>query len=455
MDTPTPSKPEASAEGKWAPGAEPLAVCMSCSATYPPDTSECPNCHVGLSLVRKCPSCGRVQSAQHFACIYCADSFVREEGLRPLASGPLFRKRQLAQKRFRIVAGIGLAVGIAAGLTLYFIRRPSGGTQAVIAQSYILQPTSMRASPAPEAAPVKDFQGSEIVNITDDAIDMMGNRWFRITSGGIVGYVRTQDVAPPKAQDPETGFEALRHWLLGMDDPSVLGEAQQAVEYYRNSYPASSHGDEIRWLLAERTRSLAEGSGHHRALLASAREQYQKIAEAGGEYADRARETLEKLPNDSSPAAPRRSAQSSTLGFSVVGGSVSPSRNAPGTTSGAPIRRVTVLTRTPLTVLLTSPARLSAGTTLEAQFAQDIWVNREIAIPRGSVARIAVSAMGGALSLRIVAAVIAGETYQVSASISRISPTDRSGAGGPLPSTLPAGARLEFRLDAPLVVTYR
>ncbi|MBZ5546031.1 MAG: hypothetical protein LAO07_20580, partial [Acidobacteriia bacterium] len=90
----------------------------------------------------------------------------------------------MAQKRFRIVAGIGLAVGIAAGLTLYFIRRPSGGTQAVIAQSYILQPTSMRASPAPEAAPVKDFQGSEIVNITDDAIDMMGNRWFRITSGG-------------------------------------------------------------------------------------------------------------------------------------------------------------------------------------------------------------------------------------------------------------------------------
>jgi hypothetical protein len=455
MDAPIPSKPEAPSEWKWAPGAEPLAICMSCSATYPPETAECPNCGVSLSVVRKCPSCGRVQSAQHFACIYCANSFVREEGLKPLASGPLLRKRQLAQERFRIVAGIALAVGIVAGLTLYFLRRSPGGAPAVIAQSYVLHPTSMRTSPAPDAAPAKDFQGSEIVNITDDAIDIMGNRWFRITSEGLGGYVRTQDVAPPKAQDPEKGFEALRHWLLGMDDPSVLGEAQQAVEYYRNTYPTSSHGDEIRWLLAERTRSLAEGSDQPRAVLASAREQYQKIAEAGGEYADRAREALEQLPRDFPSAATPRSGRSSTFGFSVVGGSVTSSHNAPGGASGAPIRRVTVLTRTPLYVRLTSPAQLSPGTTIEAEFSGDIVVNRQIAIPSGSAARIAVSETGGARHLRIVAAVIDGETYQVSASLWRIQSAGQKLAAGEIPSALLAGTRIEFRLDAPLVVTHR
>jgi hypothetical protein len=455
MNAPTPPSPETFDEGKWAPGAEPLAVCMSCSSTYPPDTSECPNCHVGLSVVRKCPSCGRVQSAQHFACIYCANSFVREEGLTPLASGPLSRKRQLAQERFRIVAGIAVAVGLVLGLSLYLIRRRSAKPLAVIAQSYILHPTSMRTSAAPDAAPVKDFQGSEIVDITDYAIDMMGNRWFRITSDGVGGYVRTRDVAPPKAQDPEKGFEALRQWLMGMDDASTLGEAQQAVDFYQNTYPTSSHGDEIRWLLAERTRALAAGPDQHRALLASAREQYRKIAEGGGEYAGRAREALENLPPDSSFGGSRRSGPSSTLGFSVVGGSVTTSHNAPEGTPGAPVRRVTVLTRTPLYVLLTSPAQLSPGTAFEAQFAQDIWVNREIAIPRGSAARIAVSETAGSPSLRVVAAVIAGETYQVSASLSRLSPAGRSGSERQVPSTLPAGTRLEFRLDAPMVVTHR
>ena len=348
-----------------------------------------------------------------------------------------------------------MAVGIVAGLSLYFIRSHSGGAPAVIAQTYVLHAISMRANASPDAAPVKDFQGSEILNITGFTIDMMGNRWFRVTTQDVAGYLRAQDVAPPKATDPEKGFEALRHWLLGMDDASVLGEAEKAVEYYRNTYPASSHGDEARWLLAERTRTLAEASDQRNALLASAREQYQKLAQAGGEYADRARQALEELPTDLPSSAPRRSGQSSTLDFSVVGGSVTYSHNSPGASPRAPIRRVAVLSRTPLYVRLTSPAQLSTGKTFEAQFAQDIWVNKDIAVPRGSTARIAVSEAGETPSLRIIAVVISGETYQVSASVSRIESTDRRAIGGRIPSTLPAGTHIEFRLDAPLVVTHR
>ena len=109
----------------------------------------------------------------------------------------------------------------------------------------------------------------------------------------------------------------------------------------------------------------------------------------------------------------------------------------------------------PLHLRLPSPVRLSAGTTFEAKFAQDIWVNKELAIPQGSPARIAVSGTDGAPFLRIVSAVIADKTYQVSASISHFRPTDRSGTGSQDSFTLSAGTRLEFRLDAPLVVTHR
>jgi len=234
-----------------------------------------------------------------------------------------------------------------------------------------------------------------------------------------------------------------------------VGEAKQAVEFYRSTYPNSSRGEDLRWLLAEGMRKLAEGSEHRPALLASAREQYHQIAQSGGEYADRARQTLEQLPTDSPVGAAHHSAKpSSALGFSVVGGSVTSSRPT-SNPSDAPIRMVTVLSRTPLYVRLNTPVQLSKGTTFEAEFSRDIWVNREVAIPRGSPARIAVSEDGGAPSLRIVAAVISGETYQVSASASRIESTDKRASRGSFPTSLPAGTNIEFQLDAPLVVTYR
>ncbi|MBZ5516326.1 MAG: hypothetical protein LAN62_16045 [Acidobacteriia bacterium] len=428
---------------------------MSCNATFPPETEECPHCQVSLSIVRKCPSCGRVQSAQHFACIYCANSFLREHGLRPLAAGPLSRRAQAAERRLLIAVGTALAVLAAVGVTVYLLRRSPSRAPAIIAQTYVLHATSMRAKPSPDAAPVKDFRPSQILNITDSSIDVMGDRWYQVTDQGLEGYMRLEDVAPPKALDPEKGYEALRHWLLGMNNPSAVREAREAVEFYRKTYPTNLHGSELQWLLAEGTRNLAEGSRERGTLLASAREQYQKIAQAGGEYADRARQTLEQLPTDFAIGTQRRTEPPSTFGFSVVGGSAASSRNAPAPSSQAPIRRVTVLSRTPLYVRLTSPVRLSTGTTFEAEFSQDIWVNKEIAIPSGSPVRLAVSMEGGTPSLRIIDAVISGETYPVSASLSRIESPDRTASRGRGPASLPAGTQVEFRLDAPLIVTYR
>jgi hypothetical protein len=280
----------------------------------------------------------------------------------------------------------------------------------------------------------------------------MGNRWFRIISKNLSGYVRTQEVAPPKGLTPEKGFEALRHSLLGLDDPVLLGEATKAVENYRDTFPASPHIDEVRWLLAERTRDLAERGD--RRLLAKAREQYEQLTQSGGEFAEQARQALDQFPAPAPRAGPSRASSSAPLQFSVIGGSVTSSAHAPPGTPHDPVRKLTILTRTPLAVRLTASAELVPGASFEGEIAEDIRVKSEVAIPKGSRAQLTVaeghptsegSRAAPVPSLRMTALVIGNQTYGVSALAVR----DR------LPTTLAAGTRLEFRLGTPLVVTQR
>jgi hypothetical protein len=122
----------------------------------------------------------------------------------------------------------------------------------------------------------------------------------------------------------------------------------------------------------------------------------------------------------------------------------------------APVRRVTEISSTPLWILLTHGADLSSGQTFQGEFAQDIRVNREIAIPRGSPATVLVAPQGDAgslTSLRLTAATVEGESYQISAVAVRL---EGSGISGrllkKLPRTLPAGTQVEFQLEAPLVI---
>jgi len=446
------------AGSKWAPGAEPLAICMSCNATYPTHFCECPNCEVALSVVRKCPSCGRIQSAYHVTCIYCADSFIREDGLSPLKSGPLVRRRDVAQQRLRLVAGVALAMGIGAAVAIYLTRETWPEAPGVIGQTYALAPVSMRAHAAADAPPIKDLQPSEIVNITDYTLDVMGNRWFRVTSADVNGFVRTQDVAPPKSTDPEIGFEILRHSLMGLDNTEALALAIQAVDFYRNAFPSSPHQEELRWLLAERTREI---SAHHpasRALLGQARALYAEIAKGGGEFADRARQAMEELPKEIAvPSGKRPEQEVPTWEFGLVGGSMTTSRS-PTAHPMAPVRRVTVLSRTPLLVRLTQPAQLSPGAIFMGEFAKDVRISREVAIPQGSPATGMVAQEGaraGIQNLQLTGATVRGETYRVFASATRV---EVPGEGNlpdskAMPSSLPAGTSIEFKLRSDLVIT--
>lgn len=229
---------------KWVPGAEPLALCMSCSSTYPIETVECPNCQVGLSIVRKCPSCGRIQAANHVTCIYCADSFIREDGLAPVQTTRLRGQPSASLRQVLLVAGTALTVAVALGIVYYLTRGTEGKLARVIGQTYVLTASSMRRQADDAAPPVKDLHPSEILDITDYTTDSVGQRWFRVATTGISGYVRAEMVAPPKSRDPVKGYEILRHSLLGLDDSEALPAAVEAVDLYGNLFPSSLHTDD-------------------------------------------------------------------------------------------------------------------------------------------------------------------------------------------------------------------
>lgn len=427
---------------------------MSCNATYAAEATLCPNCQVGLSLVRKCPSCERVQSAQHLTCIYCANSFMHEDGLSVLAAGPLLLHQQRAKLQLRILSAIvGVLIVAAAALTFYVYvirgRIPTGP----IARTFVASPNevAIRKAPSSDAAPVKSLQPSQKVDVIECVYDSAGNRWFRVMSDDISGFVRTEDVAPPAAVsgDPEGGFVALRHSLLHLGDPAMLDYAREAVDYYHGIFPGNPHADELTWLLAEQTRELAERSDRPRNLLATAREQYQKLADSRGEYAARAREALEQLPTAVGTQAAPRSSTPRPLQFSVMGGSTSSSQPTAGMAPGTPVRKVTVLSRTPLVVSLTAPLELVPGAQGEGEIAEDIHVKSDLAVPRGSRARLSVgsirpttgtSSRATSLTLQLTSLVIGDRTYGVSAQAAR----DHT-AG-----SLARGTRIVFQLTAPL-----
>lgn len=455
------TKPAPSTEPKWVPGAEPLAICMSCNATFPLDLTHCPKCRVGLSIVRKCPACERVQSVQHLVCIYCANSFMEESGLGRLADGPQERRRGLAPGAYLLIA-CGVAVAATIGVLLHrqikvYLRPPP-----VIGQSYALEDASMRREPALDSPVIKDLPPSEIVGITGFETDEGGHRWFRVRDQGINGFILTQEIAPPKAADAENGYALLRHSLLGLDDPGILPEASKAVDYFRAKFPASRHRDELEWLLAEQTRTLAPESSRPQDLLASAREIYENLAAENGEFSASARQVLEHYPTAAEGNRTRSSpVERDPFKLSIVGGG-SISSQSP---SSGPIRKLTVVSRSPLVVLLGDGVEVSSGTSFQGEIDRDIRVHGEVAVPRGSVAHLEVVGIGASSSgvrvspafVQLSDVVIANRTYGISAVAIRIDTPPGKGISstpGGVPH-LPAGTRITFQLTEPLMVSQR
>ena len=461
VETSKEQKPERAVEPKWVPGAEPLAICMSCNGTFPLDITHCPKCHVGLSVVRKCPACDRIQSVQHLVCIYCANSFMQESGLGRLAEGPAERQRGLPRGAYLLIA-CGVAVAATIGFLLHREVKVYLQPPPVIGQSYALENTSMRRKAALDSPVIMDLPPSEIIGITGFETDEEGHRWFRVRHQGINGFVLTQEVAPPKARDAANGYALLRHSLLGVDDPGILSEAAKAVEYFRASFPSNQHQDELNWLLAEKMRALAPESSQSRNLLASAREIYETLAAGSGEFSGSARQVLAQYPTAEEKRIPRSSPEDrDPFKLSIVGGG---SISSPSLSSG-PVRRLTVVSRTPLLVLLGNAVEVSPGTSFQGAIDRDIRVHGEVAVPRGSVAHLkVVETSAPASQVRVSPAfvqlsdvVIANQTYETSATAIRIDTPPGKGISSAAAGTphLPAGTSITFQLLEPLVVSQR
>src|ERR1039457_7306846 len=92
----------------WKTGTEALALCMICGGEYEPGTRECPDCHVSLSVVRRCPACHRIVSAKHTKCVYCRSPFTQELATDPFSAdgsaggGPVILSKGV--RRFRAAA---------------------------------------------------------------------------------------------------------------------------------------------------------------------------------------------------------------------------------------------------------------------------------------------------------------------------------------------------------------
>ncbi len=446
---------------RWVPGAEPFAFCMSCNKDFPLGTTECPDCKVELSLVRKCPSCQHIQSFQHSDCRYCSAPFLTAAPLDIPSRDHAVQTGAREKTSSSITSALLVAavVVILAGIYLLRPQQPTTKTR-VSGESEVIRDTVLRQRASQDAPIVNDLHAAEKVTILGLSVDAQGGHWFRVAAGGVSGFVRVQEVTPPRGNDPEGTYEALRESLLVLSDPSALPDAKGAIQDYERKFSGSPHRDELEWLLAETTRRMAESSSGGTKLWAEAREEYRRIARGNGEFAAQARQALDRIP--SRTGAPRSSPKSDEMRLTIEGGE---SRAAPAPRQGAlAVRSLTVLTRTPLEVRLSEPAEIAPGATFHGEIDQDIRVNNQLAVPHGSVCRITVvgaqlspsgTAVSATIRLRLDSLVIDGQPYRVSASAVRIeyraAPSTSDTREEP-EFQLPAGTLIAFRLETPLVI---
>lgn len=117
---------------EWILGTEPISVCFSCDSTFPQDSAKCPACDCPVSIVRRCPSCRRILSAQHCYCIYCSTSFLRHgfAAFRPMPFPVVRRVGRVLRFRpnpysLALEVGIILALVTVSALFLYTRFKPS------------------------------------------------------------------------------------------------------------------------------------------------------------------------------------------------------------------------------------------------------------------------------------------------------------------------------------------
>jgi hypothetical protein len=347
---------------EWVAGAEPVIMCLSCNHEFPAGSEErCLGCGVMLTVVHRCPTCERLQSLEHLSCFYCRTPLVVSPPALPLltpARNPYERgvRRWLRVGARIITPQLAVAVLILLILAGSFSNSKTTSRFSLLdktpmGHSYVLNHASLRQEASLQAPVVTQLRSREVVDIFDCASDALGNHWFGVISRGSKseGYVLVQDVAPPRATDPEKGARALRHSLLVLGSPAALPAAEAAVEYYQDVFPSSTHVDELRWLLAERKQRLGRHPKGRRGSLTGEEGFYVDVALASDNFADSAPEAPAQLLPQAKSASSRhssrlsrgrarktgRSGHSAPLKMGVVGGSLSSPNSGPSPASAA------------------------------------------------------------------------------------------------------------------------
>lgn len=290
---------------EWRAGTEAIGLCMICGGEYESTSRECPRCHVSLSVVRRCPKCRRAVSARHTKCIYCRTPFTHglPENFSPAEEQPPQIRRTKSPRRVRAaaVSVVTFVVMFVVGLVfLHQANRLRVPAVHIVARSYVLHPAELRLAPSLASSIIEKVASGASVNLTGYRNDDQEHGWMALDWRNGVAYAPAADFAAPNALDTGEGANLLKSYLSAMQTLQEVDSAVRAVDYYCKAFPGDIHGEELRWILAERIRSISRhGDPRETTLRQLAQQQYKLLAASQGGFAGKAREAMVNFPSAS------------------------------------------------------------------------------------------------------------------------------------------------------------
>ena len=235
-----------------------------------------------------------------------------------------------------------------------------------------------------------------------------------------------------------------------METADDVDEAVKAVDYYTHAFPGNIHGDELRWILAERIRYLSQrgGSEQAAALRHQAQQQYEQLESTKGSFAEKAHDAMANPPSASrsglhaSPHVPARNADE----LQVIGGEDGGS-GTQATSVMSTAHEVLVLNQAQVIVRAGTLSQLTVGAAISGRVEHPVKMNGIVVIPVGAPCQLTVvstSSSGTNVSLGLTSIDIGHRTYPVKSLPVKIS----SGKGVPLTTDHP----LVFHLNASLLI---
>ncbi|PSH05236.1 MAG: hypothetical protein CXZ00_03550 [Acidobacteria bacterium] len=396
-----------------------------------------------LSVVRRCPECNRIVSAQHTKCIHCGTPFQygQTKNLQPAHVLPntSYNAKNKMKRQFRAAAVSIVTFSFVFVLGLRFMRHIGGQSTAqaqVIATSNMLHAAQFRSSSSLNSSIVGEAESGKPIQLTGCLEGERGQRWLKVAWNNSIVFVQLKDVTPPKVLEP-AGADILKFYVAGMESPSIVKDAVSAVESYIRMFPSDSRNGELRWVLAERIKYLAQraGSVDAAALRREAHRQYEQLANSNSPYAERARNVSDEIEPDSTPSGERSGRK--TDGLKVVGGSGTKTSNQSLTA-----HEVLVLSRAEILVQASQTDQLVPGATVPGRLARAVKTNGKLAIPAGAQCLLEVIGRANSeISLALSSVEIDGRSRAVSSK-----PIDVSSGG------IVRDRSLIFHLESPLVI---